>query len=189
MYEGYARLWADLSVNYSFELIRFAKEHHIDLFPAVGYFTFASRENGKLVTPRMASMAIYPGEYPNYELANEMGHFWPTQWVLDHLGTPLYLTMGSSGSWLSSFLYGLTELWAWFAGWLILRRCKLSRAGYWSLALQVANYTKKRKKKAQDNDDWSGKTLDAWHNIVDEYGDIPYLAGQIEWLWGNNAKT
>ena len=187
MYERYARLWVDLSMNYSFELIRFAKEHHIGLFPAVGYFTFASEENGKLVTPRMASMAIYPGEYPNYELANEMGHFWPTQWVLDHLGTPLYLAMGSSGSWLSSFLYGLTELWAWFAGWLILRKCKLDRAGYWPLAIKVANYTKKRKEKAYNNKEWSNKTLDAWHSIVAQYEDIPYLKRQIESFWGDNA--
>lgn len=187
MYEGYARLWLDLSINYSFELLRFAKEHHIDLIPAVGYFTFASEENGKLVTPRMASMAIYPGDYPNYALANEMGHFWPTQWVLDNLGTPLYRAMNLSGSWLSSFLYGLTELWAWFAGWLILRKCGLDRTGYWPLALRVANYTKKRKKKVADNQYWSAKTLDAWRDIQSQYGDIPYLRGQVELLWGDNV--
>lgn len=186
-YDGYARLWSQLCTNYSVELVIFAKEHHIVLVPAVGYFTFASEENGKPITPRMASMAIYPGDYPNYELANEMGHFWPTQWVLDHLGTPLYRTMGTTGSWLSSFLYSLTELWAWFAGWLILKKCGLDRTGYWWLVLQVANYTKKRKRKAQDNDDWSNKTLDAWHDIQDQYGDISYLKQQIERLWGNNA--
>lgn len=125
--EIYNEFWLDLASRYSFELIKFAFRHDIALIPGYGYFTIKPGPNEP--TMRAVLMSIQDSDYHDWDLAQELGHFWPTRWVLDNLTSRFYCRR--------TFLYSLCELWHWLMGWLILKKLKLPTSGYWNMARDI----------------------------------------------------
>ena len=123
----YEELWLDLACRYSFELVEFAFQHNIALMPGYGYFTM--RPSPDEPTMRAVLMSIQDSDYHDWDLAQELGHFWPNRWILDNLTSRFYIK--------HTFLYSICELWHWFAGWLILKKIGLSVAGYWDMARDI----------------------------------------------------
>lgn len=133
--EIYQELWLDLACRYSFELIRFAMEHDIALVPGYGYFTI--RPDPDKPTLRAVLMSIQDSDYHDWDLAQELGHFWPTRWVLDNLTSRFYCKR--------TLLYSLCEFYHWLMGWLILKKLKVPADGYWDMAWDILrNYHQPR---------------------------------------------
>lgn len=172
----------ELKKSFAPRLIEFAEQHGIQLVPALGYFTLGHWEGARLVDDRAIGLSLDPGPHANYELANELGHFWPTSWVLHHLTTPLFSKVLPTK--LDRFLHSRCELWHWFAGWLILWKLRLPRDGYWPLARTViGHYTAPRYVRLQRLAHWLGGTSEALEAAESRYGMMPRVVLQaLDWL-------
>lgn len=178
----------ELKKSFAPRLIEFVEQHGIQLVPAIGYFTLGHREEGRLVNDRAIGLSLDPGPYPNYELANELGHFWPTSWVLHHFTTPLFSKPLRTK--LHQFLYSGCELWHWFAGWLILLKLRLPQDGYWPLARAViGHYTAPMDMRARRLAHWLAGASQALEAAESRYGAMPRVVlNARHWLRENGKE-
>lgn len=173
-----------LRYNYHPSLLWFAHNCDISYFPTFGYYTLNGKDGKSL---RCVAMPIDPGAYPDWEFAQEMGHFWPTQWVLDNLTTKFYLKENL----LYQFIYGLCELYHWFVGWVILKLLGLPVEGYWKLALEIVRaYTLPLEKRQGRVINWTCGVLDTYETFKQEWGELGFMEYQLKYLVGDaRAET